>query len=300
MEKAKKILVGLVLSIIFTVFSYADEFSYIISTEWLEKNLNNSDLVIIDIRKADVYKAKHIPNSINVLYSAWAIEKSGRKNELPEEDDLQDLITSAGINDKSLIVIVGNSDNITELVNMTRVAWTLYYAGLNKVAVLDGGFTKWEKEGRPTTTEIKKVKPGNFKIKLNRNIYADKDYVKSAIGKSTIVDTRMPDFFFGVSKLDFIDRAGHISGAVNLPSAWIFTKDGTYKSIQELEAIAQGVVGTDKNKEIITYCDTGRLSSGWWFVLTKILGYKNVKMYDGSTEDWAKDTTMPMSKYTWK
>ena len=119
-------------------------------------------------------------------------------------------------------------------------------------------------------------------------------------GKSNIVDVRMPEFFFGVSKLDFVARAGHIESSVNLPSGWIFTKDGTYKSIEDLAEMAKGVIGTDKEKDTVVYCDTGRLASAWWFVLTKALGYKNVKMYDGSSEEWAKDNSLPMLKYTWK
>lgn len=300
MNKAKKIVCSVLLVLVSAALSFASEFSPVVSTDWLEKNLNNPNLIIIDIRKSEVFKENHIPNSINVIYNAWAIEKAGRKNELPEEDDLQDLITGAGINNNSIIVIVGISENLTELVNMTRVAWSLNYAGLEKVAVLDGGFTKWVKEGKPLTTELKKPEAGNFKIKLNKGIYADKNYVKNSIGRATIVDSRMPDFFFGVSKLDFVARAGHIESAVNLPSGWIFTKDGTYKSVEDLSAMVNGVIGNDKEKEIITYCDTGRLASGWWFVLSKVLGYKNVKMYDGSAEDWAKDSSMPMIKYSWK
>ncbi|MCX7769941.1 MAG: sulfurtransferase [Proteobacteria bacterium] len=300
MRKLKNFLGSWLLVVLFFAFAQANDYSPVVSTDWLEKNLNNPNLVIIDIRKAEDYKANHIPNSINVVYSAWAIEKAGRKNELPENDDLQDLITNAGINDNSLVVIVGLSDNLTELVNMTRVAWTLNYSGFEKVSVLDGGFTKWSKEGKTVTTETKKPKAGNFKIKINQKIYADKNLVKNAIGKSVIVDTRMPEYFFGVAKLDFVARAGHIESAVNLPSGWIYTKDGNFKMLDELEAMAKGVLGSDKEKEIITYCDTGRLASGWWFVLSKMLGYKNVKMYDGSAQDWAGDATLPMVKYSWK
>jgi thiosulfate/3-mercaptopyruvate sulfurtransferase len=109
----------------------------------------------------------------------------------------------------------------------------------------------------------------------------------------------MPDFFFGVSKLDFVDRAGHIKGAVSLPSPWIFTKDGTFKPKEELEAMAAGVIGKDMAKEIIVYCDTGRLCKGWGFVLREVLGYKDVKSYDGSAQEWGKDMNAPMVKYSW-
>lgn len=299
-KKFGKMFFGLVFAILFSSLAFALDYSPIVSTDWLEKNLNNPNIVIIDIRKAEEFKTNHIPGAVNAVYNAWAIEKSGRKNEIPEIDDLEDLIKSSGINEDSIVVVVGVSSSLTDLVNMTRVAWTLSYAGVEKVSVLDGGYTKWEKESKPVTTEIKKVNTGNFKLKVNKSIYADKEEVKKSIGKAIILDTRMPDFFFGVSKLDFVARAGHIESAKNLPSGWIYTKDNTFKNKEDLEAIAKGVIEDGANKEIITYCDTGRLASGWWFVLSKVLGYKNVKLYDGSSEDWAKDSNLPMIKYSWK
>ena len=84
-----------------------------------------------------------------------------------------------------------------------------------------------------------------------------------------------------------------------MPAAWIFTKEGTFKSKEELEAMAAGIVGTDLSKEIIAYCDTGRLCTGWWFVLREILGYKDVKSYDGSSQEYAKDPNAPMVQYRW-
>jgi thiosulfate/3-mercaptopyruvate sulfurtransferase len=127
-----------------------------------------------------------------------------------------------------------------------------------------------------------------------------KEYVLSKLGKTTIVETRTPDFYFGVSKLEFVARPGHIKGAVNLPSAWIFTKEGAFKGKDDLAAMAAGVVGTDKSREIITYCDTGRLCSAWWWVFSEVLGYKSVKSFDGSSQDWAKDPKAPMVEYRWE
>jgi thiosulfate/3-mercaptopyruvate sulfurtransferase len=136
---------------------------------------------------------------------------------------------------------------------------------------------------------------------VNKSLFAAKDYVIGRIGKANIIDTRMPDYFFGVSRLEKppVERAGHLKGAVSLPSAWIFTKDGTFKAKEELAAMAAGVVGADTARESITYCDTGRLCSGWWFVLREMLGYKDVKAYDGSTQEYARDKNAPMVKYRW-
>ncbi|MCX5825469.1 MAG: rhodanese-like domain-containing protein [Deltaproteobacteria bacterium] len=301
--KGKKLrLFYLVLAFVFALplFALARNIAPVVSMDWLEKSLNNSNLIVVDIRKVEEYKEGNIPNSINVFYGSWAIKKNGLDNELPEDDDLFDVIGSAGIKAGSHVVVVGKTDTATDLVNMTRVAWTLIYGGVENVAILDGGFNKW-KEGKKTiSTETIKPKAGTYQGKANKSLFAKKEYVVSKIGKANIIDTRMPDFFFGVSKLDFVERAGHVKGAVALPSPWIFAKDGTFKSKEDLEAMAAGVIGKDISKESITYCDTGRLCSGWWFVLREMLGYKDVKAYDGSSQEFMKDPNFPVVKYSWQ
>jgi len=301
MKGRKLRLLYLVLAFVFALplFALARDIAPVVSGDWLEKNLNNSKLIIVDIRKVEEYKEGNIPNSINVFYGTWAVKKQALDNELPEDDDLFDVIGSAGIKAGSQVVVVGKTDTPTDQVNMTRVAMTLVYGGIENVAILDGGFNKWKEAKKPISTEIVKPKAGTYQGKANKSLFATKEYVISKIGKANIIDTRMPDFFFGVSKLDFVERAGHIKSAVALPSPWIFAKDGTFKSKEDLEAMAAGVIGKDVSKEAITYCDTGRVCSGWWFVLREMLGYKDVKFYDGSSQEYAKDPNAPMVKYSW-
>jgi len=294
------VLIAFVLLSLAPVLSWAREISPLVSPGWLAANLQKPNLVILDIRKVEEYKAGHVPKAVNVFYGSWAIKKADLDNELPDGDDLDDIINSAGINDDSLIVIVGKTETTPDLVNTSRVAWTLKYAGLENVAILDGGYAKWIAENREISTESVKVTGGNFKAKWNKDIYADKNYIEGKIGKATIVDARGPEFFFGVAKLDFVAKAGHIPQAVNLPSAWLFTKEGTFKNKDELKAMAKGVVGENINKEIIAYCDTGRLASAAWFLFSEILGYKNVRLYDGSMQEWAKDAKAPVVRYSWQ
>jgi thiosulfate/3-mercaptopyruvate sulfurtransferase len=168
------------------------------------------------------------------------------------------------------------------------------------VGVLDGGFNKWSADKKPVSTEVKKVDAAKGKVSPNRQFLASKGDVTAKLGKVLIVDTRLPEFFFGIAKIPIVAREGRIPQSVNLPSPWIFTKDGTFRAREDLEAMAAGVVGKDKTAEIIVYCDTGRLCAGGWYVLSEILGYQNVKVYDGSTQEWAADPNAPMVKYSWK
>ena len=300
MRKIRLFCILLALVFILPLAALAREIAPVVSTDWLEKNLSHPKLIMVDIRKVEEYKEGHIPNSINVFYGTWAIKKKGLDNELPEDDDLFDIIGSAGIKNDSVVVVVGKTDATPDLVNAPRVAWTLMYAGVPNVGVLDGGMNKWVKEKKAISTEAVKPKAIEFKGKANKGMFLTKDGVLGRIGKSTIVDTRMPDFYFGVVKLDFVERAGRIQSAVSLPSPWIFIKEGTFKSKEDLEAMASGVIGKDMSKEIIVYCDTGRLCKGWGFVLREVLGYKNVISYDGSSQEWSKDPNLPMVKYSWQ
>lgn len=266
----------------------------IVSTDWLAGNLKNADLVVVDVRKVEEYKAGHIPGAVNVFYGSWAIKKGTLLNELPPIDDLSDIIGEAGIDGNSLVVIVGKTDKIPDQFDMTRVAWTLKYVGVPNVAILNGGHNQWVKENKPLSQDMVKAKAKSFKAAITAKLFVDKAYVQDRIGKAVIGDTRGPAFFEGKEKLAFVPKTGRIKGAVNLPVALLYTPDGLYKSQAELASLAEKAVGGDLNKEIILYCDTGKTCTSWAFVMTEMLGYKDVKAYDGSFMEWSADSSAPM------
>jgi thiosulfate/3-mercaptopyruvate sulfurtransferase len=294
----KRILPILILAL--PAVAFALDLPKIVTTDWLEKNGGDPTLRIVDIRTPEEYKAGHVGNAINIVYGSWAVERNNLKNQLPENEDLIDLLESSGIDMATPVVVVGKVDALPDQMKSTRVAWTLRYAGVSQVGVLDGGFNKWTADKKPMSTDPGKREGAKGKASPNKQLLASKADVTAKLGKGAIVDTRLPDFFFGISKLPFVAREGHILHSENLPSAWIFTKEGAFKTKEELSAYAAGVVGKDKTAEIITYCDTGLLASGWWFVLSEVLGYQNVKLYDGSMQEWAADQGAPMAQYSWK
>lgn len=266
----------------------------VVSTDWLQKNLANPKVVIVDVRKVEDYKAGHIPGAVNVFYGSWAIKKGTLLNELPPLDDLADVIGGAGIGRDSLVVIVGKTDKLPSQFDMTRVAWTLKYAGIENAAILNGGQDQWVKEKRALSHDMVKAKEKPYKIAVNKPLFVDKAFLLGRIGKATIVDTRGPDFYGGKDKLGFVPKTGRIKGAVNLPVSLLYTKEGLYKDKAELASLAAKAVGTDLNKELVLYCDTGKTATSWAFVLTEMLGYKNVKVYDGSFMEWAADPNAPV------
>jgi thiosulfate/3-mercaptopyruvate sulfurtransferase len=276
----------------------------IVSTEWLDDHLDD-DLVIIDIRWAEHYAAGHIPGAISVpfgLVSAWA-DSGDLILELPPVADLFKTIGDCGITGGSRVVIVGPAREPGvppyALADPVRVAATLMYAGVNSVAVLAGGHAKWVGEGRKTATKVPKVTPVPYSSPVDSDTWISTEYVKDHIGKSVIIDGRDPDTYFGASIEEvFADMRGHIPTARSLPMVWAWEPDGTYKTAELIEQMAAGVIGRDKEQEVILYCGAGGYASAWWFLLTQMLGYTNVKIYDGSMEAWA-DEDNPIVAYTW-
>jgi thiosulfate/3-mercaptopyruvate sulfurtransferase len=283
------------------VYALARDIAPVVSGEWLEKNLTAPGMVIVDIRKVEDYKAGHVPNSVSAFYGSWAAKTNNNTNELPDADDLFDLLGSLGINAKSKVVVVGGTANPVDQCFRTRVAWTLIYAGVKNVALLDGGIEKWQRDKRVVSTDVTKATEVTCKGNAQKNLVVSKEQLIAGLGKATVVDTRPADFFFGVAKAPTVAKPGHVKGAVCLPSpGWILDAEGMMKKPEMLAAIAEGVVGNDHSKEIITYCNTGVFASGWWYFLSEVLGYQNVRLYDGSMEELARDPNAPIVNYTWK
>jgi thiosulfate/3-mercaptopyruvate sulfurtransferase len=276
----------------------------IVSTDWLAANSGLQGLVILDIRGGADYAAGHIPKAINVPFtdpfsSEWVVsDPNGLWLQLPEKAALFNTIGSRGIKKDSLVVIVtATGDPPYPLANATRVADTLIYAGVKNVAILDGGYPKWVTEGKPETTETPVVQPILYRAKVDEEMFVSIEYVRRHIGRVLIIDARDADVYFGVTIEPFADKAGHIPNARSLPTPWMWNSDGTYKDTEILSAMASGVIARHEANEIIVYCGVGGYASSWWFVLTQVLGYKNVKIYDGSAQEWVR--YYDMVPYQW-
>jgi thiosulfate/3-mercaptopyruvate sulfurtransferase len=283
----------------------------IVSTGWLENRLADGQAVsaegvaVIDTRFAEDYAAGHVPGAISVpfgLVSAWSDCTEDLLLELPPAEALMKTIGDCGLTAESQVVIVGRLPASPEppypLADPLRVAATLLYAGLKDVAVLSGGHAKWVAEGRRISTEVPKITPLSYQGAVDAATWVSTDYVKERIGKAVLVDGRDPDVYFGASIEPFADMRGHIPTARSLPMIWVWEPDGTYRPLELVEEMAEGVVGSDKDQEIICYCGAGGYASGWWFLLTQAFGYRNVKIYDGSMEAWV-DAGNPVVLYTW-
>ncbi len=291
----------------------------IVSTQWLEDNMKTPNLVILDSRAPENYAKGHVPGAINVpglgnFYLCLFAPDCGLWMELPEEEALLTTIGNAGITGDSHVVVVGRTVDpyaAYAVADAARAAITLLYAGVKNVALLSGGYDKWAAEGKTTSTVPVTPTAVTYTGAVNKAMFVTKDYVETKIGKSksVILEGREPDIYYGIIQEPWTTRAGHIPSAKNLPAPWFWTfeKDkkgaityGTWKDADVIREMALTVLGEDASKEIIVYCGVGGYASPVWFALTQMIGYTNVKFYDGSMQEWSADPKAPVIKYRYQ
>jgi len=287
----------------------------VVSTDWLAMNMDVvPNLVILDVRAPDNYAKGHIPGAVNFpglgnFYLCLFAPDCGLWMEVPEEGALLTTIGDAGIKGDSLVVVVGRTvDPFAPyaVADAARVAITLLYAGVDNVAILNGGYDKWALEKKPISKRSVKPKAVTYTGPVNKEMFVKKDYVEKKIGKSVIVDARDADIYFGVIQEPWDKRAGHIPSAKCLPAPWFWTFErdkqgrityGIWKDADIIREMALAVVGEDASKEVIVYCGVGGYAGTMGFVLNQMVGYTNVKVYDGSMQEWTADPEAPVVKY---
>ncbi|SFP24617.1 thiosulfate/3-mercaptopyruvate sulfurtransferase [Ectopseudomonas composti] len=269
---------------------------YLVSTDWLEKNLKDPKVRIIEVSVVPgVYERGHIPGAVNFAWHSDLVDPVRR--DIASQEAFQQLLRKAGVNDDSTTIIYGDNNNWFAAWG----AWVFDVYGVDNVKLLDGGRAKWEAEGRTLDSRASTPKAGNVTVNAaNKDLRAFLPDVLAAAEKRSdvqLVDIRSPDEYNGKvfapqGVQELAVRAGHVPGAVNVPWGQAVAADGTFKSAEELKKV-YGAVGIDGSKPIITYCRIGERSSHTWFALKKILGY-DVRNYDGSWTEYGNAVGVPV------
>lgn len=270
----------------------------VVQADWLEKNLDNPDVKIIEVStEAGLYERGHIKNAVKFNWYTDLVEVVNR--DIVAGTRFQKLARTAGINKNSIVVLYGDKNNWFAAWG----AWIFNTYGIEDVRLLDGGRVKWEKDGRAFTTTVATPKDGTFvATKADKSVRATliRDVLPAVRKKGTsdIVDIRSADEYSGkifapAGFQELAVRAGHIPGAVNVPWGTNVNADGTFKTVAELKKLYADK-GIDGKKPIITYCRIGERSSLTWFVLSEILGYE-VKNYDGSWTEYGNGVGNPIN-----
>ena len=280
-------------------------FTDIVSPWWLNKCKGPLNLVVIDLRSAAEYAESHIPGSVSMPFepvSAWSAMGPGDLLlEMPPSADVFAALGAAGVSNPSpaskIVLVNGVGVPAFPQAASPRVATTLKYAGISegRVSVLDGGFPGWVSESLPTTTVVPTIVPKTYTAQEDRSFLVDINYVKANLHKRNngiiLLDGRDESVYNGSVIEDWALKAGHIPSALSLPGKNFWNPDGSWKSSIEILVQLRSVVGYSVGRsygQFIVYCGVGGYASTLYFTLTRILGFENVVMYDGSAQEWSR------------
>ncbi|UCC55135.1 MAG: sulfurtransferase [Gammaproteobacteria bacterium] len=294
----------------------------LIATDWLASH--QADVVILDVRRETesftaapkfmkdrntgkqrlVCTGGHIPGAALVDYNQVRArrEVNGQiiMHLLPARADFEKLMQQSGVNRDSTIVIASRGQDIVDLAMATRLYWTLKYYGHDNMGILDGGMAQWLADGRNFTTRSEKPATGNWRAGEGRiGILATTNEVTAATktGSSRLVDNRAISLYLGTWKTSNVYDKGHIPGAGSFPGELMNSAGmpSRFLPVDELRQLFQAM-DIDMDAGTITYCDSGHLASGGWFIMSELLGNRNVRLYDGSMHEWTLNR-LPVQRF---
>jgi thiosulfate/3-mercaptopyruvate sulfurtransferase len=273
----------------------------LVSTDWVAEHLDDPQVRLVESDEdLLLYEVGHIPGAVKLDWVGDLNDPLIR--DYVERERLQSLLRSKGISDETTIVLYGDKNNWWA----TYAFWVLRLFGITNLKVMDGGRARWQDEGRPLVTALPRYREANIALwkRNDASLRAFRDDVFAHIkARKALVDVRSPEEYRG-ERLHMPEyanegalRGGHIPGARNIP--WgraVDPETHTFKPAPELRAIYEKEQGLRGAEEVIAYCRIGERSSHTWFVLTYLLGYANVRNYDGSWTEWGNLVRAPIER----
>ena len=271
----------------------------LVTTQWAADHLNDPKVRLVEVDvDTTAYDQGHIPGAVGWNWQSQLQDNIRR--DLIDKSALEKLLGASGISNDTTILLYGDNNNWFA----AYAFWKVKYYGHKDVRLINGGRKKWVEEKRPLTTDAPKIASATYHATgPDESIRARKEDVYAFLDKkkaAQLVDVRSPDEFTGKilappGLSETAQRAGHIPGAASIPWAQAANEDGTFKSADVLKEL-YGKKGIDGTEEVIAYCRIGERSSHTWFVLKYLLGFGNVKNYDGSWTEWGNLVGAPIEK----
>jgi thiosulfate/3-mercaptopyruvate sulfurtransferase len=271
----------------------------LVDTSWTEQHLEDPQVRLVEVDvDTKAYEEGHIPGAVGWNWQTQLSDPVRR--DVIQQADLEKLLGEAGIDNNTTVILYGDNNNWFA----TWAFWELKIYGHRDVKIMNGGRKKWLAEGRPLTRDDagisrKTYHASNPDFSL-RAFLPDVSQISSHTNGWSLVDVRSADEYSGKilsppGLPETCQRGGHIPGAFNVPWGKNVNEDGTFKSPEELRSLYEPL-GVTADKNVVAYCRIGERSSLTWFVLKYLLGYKNVKNYDGSWTEWGNLVNAPVRR----
>ncbi|MCG7425411.1 sulfurtransferase [Kocuria rhizophila] len=271
----------------------------LVSTQWVAEHAGEPGVVVVESDE-DVllYETGHVPGAVKVDWHTELNDPVTR--DYVDGERFAQLMSAKGIGREDTVVVYGDKSNWWA----AYALWVFTLFGHQDVRLMDGGRDKWIAEGRELSTERPEVTPADYPVveREDAPIRAYREDVLAALGTTPLIDVRSPQEYTGerTHMPDYPQegtlRGGHIPTAASVPWARAAAEDGTFRSRDELEAIYLDEVGLTPGEDVIAYCRIGERSSHTWFVLTHLLGFENVRNYDGSWTEWGNAVRVPVAR----
>lgn len=271
----------------------------IVTAQWLNEHKNDANLRIVEVSDGDLYSLEHIPNAAHTTIGKWRFD-NGTFLSIRPVAEIEKEISVLGIGEKMDVVLYAPINDPKDLLKTSYIYWALNYHGIKNVALLDGGIKAWKNANLELTQVEPSIEQTAFKAKIDSAKIADITYVKTHLGKLPMIDARPSDMYLGITPTPTVKRNGHIKGGMSY--SWNYSVDKGYylKPKAMLESIFKEGYRLDKNKEVLVYCTGGLETSFNYFVLSGVLGYKNVRLYDASMKEWGNREDTPMTQYRYE
>src|SRR6266852_74723 len=271
----------------------------LVTTDWLAEHLVDDNLVVAEVdENTDLYEEGHIPGAVKLHWKEDLQDPVER--DVIEKDAFEQLMGSRGIGNDTTVVLYGDRNNWFA----AYAYWYLKIYGHEDARVVDGGRQKWIDESRELTSDVPARGKADYTAReRDEAIRTYRDAVREAIGKAepVLVDVRSPQEYAGDLiappgyEQEGAQRGGHIPTAASIPWAQAVRDDGTFKTADELRTLYEGK-GVTADKAVTAYCRIGERSAHTWFVLRELLGYEDVRNYDGSWTEGGNLVDVPIEK----
>lgn len=270
----------------------------LVSTQWVADHASDPSVRLVEVDvDTTAYDKGHIQNAVGWNWQSQ-LQDNVRRDILTKAQ-FEDLLSKSGIGNDTTVVLYGDNNNWFA----AYALWQLKYYGHKDVRLMNGGRKKWELEGRSFTTDAPKVSATQYKASNpDDSVRAKRDLIFDVLKNKNayLVDVRSPDEFSGKviappGMSETAQRGGHIPGAISFPWSKAANEDGTFKSYDDLVSLL-GAQGVRPGRDAVAYCRIGERSSHTWFVLKYLLGFDNVRNYDGSWTEWGNLVDAPIEK----